>query len=234
MGFGSLFIGYFLFLNLTYHGITDIIAALVMLFGLSKLRYINKPFRYCYNIALGFTGFALVALVAELAKMFDIIKEINVFFTITSIVRSILVFALTYFMLYGIIEVAREVDLPKIKEKAKNRVPLAIIVYTLWLVLEVLGLFRIEKIPAVVGLITLLSTVVLIVMNLILIYNCYMQICMPEDLLPKESKKSKLEFVNKFAEHEEEKRREYAEYKLGKIKKKVENLKRKADKNDKK
>ena len=71
-------------------------------------------------------------------------------------------------------------------------------------------------------------------MNLILIYNCYMQICMPEDLLPKESKKSKLEFINKFAEHEEEKRREYAEYKLEKMKKRAEKLKRKADNNGKK
>lgn len=235
MGFGSLFIGYFLFLNVTYHGITDIIAGLVMLFGLTKLRYINKPFRYCYYATLGFTGFSFIELVIELVKMFGIINEINLLFTVISIIRSALICALTYLMLRGMAEVAREVDLPKIQEKCKERIPTVIVIYALWIVLEVLGLFGgiPPQIPAVVSVITLLATIVIIVMNLLLIYNCYMQICMPEDLIPKE-KKSRFGFVNKFNEYEEKKSREYAEYKLEKMKKKTEKSKERANKNGKK
>ena len=45
MGFGTLFIGYFLLLNLTYYGFTDVIAASVMLLGLYKLSGVNKYFK---------------------------------------------------------------------------------------------------------------------------------------------------------------------------------------------
>ena len=57
---------------------------------------------------------------------------------------------------------------------------------------------------------------------------------MPEDLIPKAPKPSRFEFVNKFRRHEEEKQREYAEYKMGKFEQKMEKLKGKAKKNDKK
>ena len=236
MGFGSLFIGYFLFLNVTYHGITDIMAALVMLFGLTKLKTLNKPFRYCNAVMLGFSGFTLVELVTELIRMFGFIGDIPLLFSIISMVRSIFVFSLTYFMLCGMQEVAKEVDLPSISKKCKSRIPSVIIVYALWVLLDALGLFGSipPQIPAIVSVVTLLATVVLVAMNLSLIYNCYMQICMPEDLIPKEPKLSKFEFINKFRQHEEEKQREYAEYKMRKFENKMEKLKEKAKKNGKK
>ena len=46
MGFGLLFIGYFLLLNLTYYGYTDLICALVMFMALYKLQSVNKYFRF--------------------------------------------------------------------------------------------------------------------------------------------------------------------------------------------
>lgn len=236
MGFGSLFLGYFLFLNVTYHGITDLIAALVMLFGLDKLRKINKPFLYCYRVTLGFSGLAFIELVTELMKMFDLLGGLTLLFSITSIVRSALAFTVTYFMLRGMEEVSREVDLPAIANKCKDRVPTVIVIYSMWVVLEVLGLFGSipPSIPAMVSIITLLATIAVVIMNLSLIHKCYMLICMPEDLLPKEPKPSRFGFVNKFHQHEEQKRREYEEYKLEKFKKKMEKLKGKAKKNEKK
>ena len=54
-----------------------------------------------------------------------------------------------------------------------------------------------------------------------------MRICMPEDEDMPE-KESKFKLVNAFRRHEEEKRREYAEYKLDKLKKKQQK-----DKNEK-
>lgn len=236
MGFGSLFLGYFLFLNVTYHGITDIIAGLVMLLGLLKLSTINKQFRYCSSVTIGFSAFAFIELVIDMLKMFDIIGNVTMLFTIISIIRSVLVLTLTYFMLRGMEEVAREVDLPEIAKKCRLRVPMVITIYALWVALEILGLFAgiPVQVPALISIVTLLLTIVLIVMNLLLIHKCYMHICMPEDLIPKAPKPSRFAFVNKFREHEEQKRREYEQYKLEKFGKNMEKLKRKADKNGKK
>ena len=44
-----------------------------------------------------------------------------------------------------------------------------------------------------------------------------MRICMPGEKTYTEPRKSKFEFVNKFREHEAEKQKEYAEYKLSKM-----------------
>ena len=56
-------------------------------------------------------------------------------------------------------------------------------------------------------------------MNLVAVYSAYMHICMPEDVTnDSREKPSRLGFVNKFREHEAERSREYAEYKLDKMK----------------
>jgi hypothetical protein len=73
----------------------------------------------------------------------------------------------------------------------------------------------------------------LIVISLIVIYNCYMRICMPEDEDMPE-KESRFKFVNAFRRHEEEKRKEYADYKLEKFKKKQQKQKEKNEKSRKK
>ena len=59
MGFGTLFIGYFLLLNLTYYGFTDVIAASVMLLGLYKLSPVNKYFRAAALSSGVFLAFSL-------------------------------------------------------------------------------------------------------------------------------------------------------------------------------
>jgi hypothetical protein len=41
MGFGMLFIGYFLLINITYFEYTDIIAAMLMLMAAYKLSFVN-------------------------------------------------------------------------------------------------------------------------------------------------------------------------------------------------
>ena len=66
MGFGTLFIGYFLLLNLTYYGFTDLIAAAVLLLGLYRLSRINKHFLAASVVAVlflifGFAEFGIAA-----------------------------------------------------------------------------------------------------------------------------------------------------------------------------
>ena len=54
MGFGTLFIGYFLLLNIAYYTFTDIISALVMAMGLYKLSSVNRGFGYAFYASIGF------------------------------------------------------------------------------------------------------------------------------------------------------------------------------------
>ena len=59
---------------------------------------------------------------------------------------------------------------------------------------------------------------IIIAVELSIIYKAYMRICMPSELGSHgEQKKSKYQFVNKFREHEAEKHKEYAEYKINKM-----------------
>ena len=46
MGFGILFIAYFLLLNIAYFSFTDIIAGLALTLALNKLSPVNKYFKY--------------------------------------------------------------------------------------------------------------------------------------------------------------------------------------------
>ena len=49
MGFGTLFIGFFLLLNVMDSSFTDLISALVMALAFYKLSFINRDFKYAYR-----------------------------------------------------------------------------------------------------------------------------------------------------------------------------------------
>jgi hypothetical protein len=107
----------------------------------------------------------------------------------------------SYFALYGIRDVAKEVDAPALYKTAKTSIPLSF-------VFLVYAAFEFPFMSEAFGTATyyiyfalLLSVVVFIISNLVTVYKAYMQICMPEDLEPK-VKKSKFEFVEKFREYE--------------------------------
>ena len=69
--------------------------------------------------------------------------------------------------------------------------------------------------------ITLIGVFAVVCINLVTIYSAYMRICMPDDVdNDAVDKPSRFGFVNKYREHTAEKQREYAEYKLEKLKKK--------------
>ena len=67
MGFGTLYIGYFLLLNLTYYAFTDLIAALIMAMALSKLSAVEKnlkPALY-FSIVFAIIGCVLYGLILD-------------------------------------------------------------------------------------------------------------------------------------------------------------------------
>lgn len=222
MGFGTLFIGYFFILNFPYCEFTDAIAASLMLYGLYKLSGLNDWLRLSFFFTVGFAVLGVLELGLELYGMLSTVGSSLLVFILV-LLRHAVICATTAFMMLGIRDVAREVGLKSLAEKSNRGAFVAIGVYLLNILLEstVLSAFVPGAVLAYLYVFTTLATLTLIVFNLTCIYSAYMRICMPEDR-DMEEKASKLGFVNAFRKHEEEKSREYAEYRLEKIKKKQE------------
>lgn len=219
MGFGTLFIGYFLLLNVTYYSYTDLICALIMALGLYKLSTVNRYFKYTLYTALAFAAVGATEFVREVILTFSPAANLSLEFL--PILRSGVLCALTVCMLLGIREVATEVDLPTLAARAKRMTIPTALIYLTTIILDTPSLFASAKpiAVAVFFVLVLIATLFLIINNLITIYSAYMRICMPSELT--ENKQSRFEFVNKFRKYEEEKSAEYAKYRQEKLKNKA-------------
>ena len=228
MGFGTLFLGYFLILNIAYHGLTDIISALIIMMALNKLSFVNGDFKRAYHLSAIFAVYGLGALVIEVMRMFSVIAVSESIITYMSIARNAIICLLTVIILRAIHSVTKEVDLPELSFKAKRNTILTYVLYSLWILLECLSLVPdlTSKALAFIAMLTLLLTIALVIMNLSLIYSCYMKICMPEDNAGG-IKRSKYEFVNNYRQRQAEKQLEYEKYKLEKFENKVKKAKKK-------
>ncbi len=230
MGFGTLFFGWFLLLNITYYAFTDLIAALIMAMAFNKLSSVNKPFKGAFFTSIIFAGIGAFELVVQIIAMFKPSGGYEALLSYTDIFRYALVATLTLFMLLGIENVAEEVGLQTLAKKARYTMPFISAVYLILAVLSIQDLQRIVDVPvlALFSIISLLASLILNVVNLTTIYGAYMKICMPDDKDNDISDKpSKFGFVNKYREHSAEKQKEYIEYKLEKMKKKSSGKKKK-------
>ena len=228
MGFGTLFFGYFLLLNIAYYSFTDAIAALVMLYAFYKLAFVNKNFKYAAISSSIFALFGLYELVIGFSDMFFGAVYPDTLYSLSAMVRALIVCAVSAFMLMGIRDVSAEVGLSKTKIKANYLSFVTVGVYSLNILLQMseLGSWLSPALLATLMLVAVVATPTLVIVNLTVVFDCYAKICMPADKHEREvEKKSKLEFVNKFREHQREKQREYAEYKIEKMKKKAEKAK---------
>lgn len=227
MGFGTLFIGYFLLLNLTYYGFTDVIAASVMLLGLYKLSPVNKYFKVAAVSTGVFLLFSLGELGIAVYEMFFRAINSPALVSIMCIVRCLAVGILTVMMLKGIETVACEVDIENLPAKASKLAIVTIVTYAMWIILEAPLSFIDNYILAVLSLITILTTLCLIIINLTVIYTCYMKICMPGDEGLKEDKPSRFAFVNEYRARKAERDEELARERAERMKKSLEGKKRK-------
>ena len=223
MGFGTLFFGYFLLLNIISFSFTDLISSLIMAMGFYKLSTVNNHFRGAFYISFGLSAVGLWELAVEFYSIFVPSFAAEEMLAYTTVPRSVIIATLTLFMLMGIESVAEEVELPELAKKARFTLPFVLIIYGITAILEIPYLEKIidVKILLVLSVILLIGVMILVITNLATVYTAYMKICMPED---KDNdlvdKPSRFGFVNKYREHNAQKQREYAEYKLEKLKKK--------------
>ena len=138
-------------------------------------------------------------------------------------------------MLIGMREVAREVGLAVIAERTRRLTYTTAVVYAMNMLLEVGDIVKIIDIRILlyISVMMLFATLVLVCFNLSQIYACYAHICMPGQDTQK-PRESRFGFVNAFRAHEEEKKQEYVDYKLAKLKKKAEKRAEKGKKTDEK
>jgi hypothetical protein len=223
MGFGTLFVGYFFILNFPYAAYTDALAALLMLYGLYKLSVINENFKKSVYFTAVFALFGIAELFLELSSMFGLFAVSTSVLTVFSLLRHFTVGLTTAFMMLGIRDVAKEVGLTSLKEKSMRGAYVSVAVYAVNLILESTAFveFFDPRFLAYAYVFTTFATLTVTIFNLVCSYSAYMRICMPAER-EMEEKESKFGFVNAFRRHEEEKQREYAEYRMEKMKKKAE------------
>ena len=227
MGFGVLFIGYFLFLNIATYFYTDVIAATVTMLALHKLSGINRPFKIAMWLSLGFSVFACAEFAIEIISTYSFMPSEDIIHSTVAVIRYGIMLALNVLMLTGMKEVSDEVGLPKISNKCKSLTYTVAFVYTLDMILEISALSTIidTRILVTLSVAAVLATLIVTALVLIEIYHCYMRICMPGQ--DERSSKSRFEFVNKFRAHEEAREKEYADYKREKLRQKQQKGKRK-------
>ena len=230
MGFGTLFIGYFLLLNIGYYSITDIIAASVMLLGLYNLSRINKYFKASFAVSAVFALFSVAEIYFGISDMFFGASTSPTLISTFSAIRFLTVGLISVLILLGIRTVSIEVELEEMPVKCLSRAIITTAIYGFGILLETPLLhFLGAKTLAYLSVIFILLELYIIIMNLTAIYGAYMHICMPEDNIPDDGlnpKVSRFGFVNKYRERKAEKAREEAEYRL----KKLEELSRKKKK----
>lgn len=219
MGFGTLFFGYFLLLELPFQTFTNVAAASLMMIAFYKLAYLNRGFKLSFYACAVFGIFALgEAVLGVLDEVFFVKFESLLLAYALNFTRNLLIGATSFLMLKGMRDVAGEVGLKRLSKKCDIWSKITFVIYAANMALDPLENSVVLRAVHTAYVIVNILTLFVIVMNLTCIFSCYSSICMPSEnrRAPEPPKKSRFGFVNRFREHEDEKRREYAEYKMKK------------------
>jgi hypothetical protein len=211
MGFGTLFIGYFFLINISYYTLTDLLCGVIMLLALSSLSRFNKPMRVALVSDAIFSVIGLAEFVLAIADMFYLFDGAGILALLLPL-RHVAVGVLSVCLLLGIRSLAIEVGLEKLGAKCQRLLTLPALTYLLCAILDIPSLFPEEsaKSTQIVALIVLLMTLLSVALLLSVIHTAYMRICMPEDADMPE-KPSRFAFINRYREKQEQKSREAAE-----------------------
>ncbi len=223
MGFGLLFIGYFVATFMTLNSFGAYIRVLgygIVLVSAYRLRQYHRSFLWMGLGALLMLLFSTALVSADVSRLFYEMQWIKKplfsegYEGVFSAIEQVVFFIFQTLMLYSIRAIAKETEVGKIAGSAIRNFVFICLYYTVYLV----KLLPIASVQACAAELTWIAWVVYLacqILNLILIGSCYMRICDESDL-EMERKASRFEFVNRFrAENErrrEKARKEYAEY----------------------
>ena len=183
MGFGILFFGYFLLLNITYYVFTDVVSGLLMAYALFKISSVSSYFKRPLYLSIAFAIFGLVELVLGGLDLFGIIS-VSGFSNYMSIVRAVILCLFTVLLLRAMLSIAKELEVKDL--------PVKCAAMSIWTVLYYVAEisfntgFLANLIPdsaiSVIYLVLIIASIMLPIANLTAIFSCYRWICLPEDL----------------------------------------------------
>lgn len=215
-------------LNITQYVFTDIVATLVMALGLYKLSSVSPGFKPPMYAAMGFSAFALGELVFGIIKLF-MPNKLVMAVTYIGMIRAFVLAIFTVLLLRACQEICEKLDVGAIPKRCRVMTVVSVLIYGLDILLAtpLITNFLPILLSASLYLVVIIGMIVIVIMNLTIIYGCYMNICMPEDLEPKPQKPSRFAFVNEYRRRQEEKKLEEAEAARRRFEEKMQRKKKK-------
>jgi len=213
VGFGILFFGYCItyIISLPIGVPARLIGYLILCFGCKKLGEYNESFRFA---SLSAIALSLFSAFQSVLLLFDFLYE-NLLISndpIPSVVDGvlkyadvILVLSFHILLLLAIRAIAKETGVEKI-EAAAIRNLFFVSLYFVLIAFAYLPLPIRESFNKYLGLPLFMLNIAWMILNLVLIFNCYAKICDESDV-EMEQKPSRFEFVNKYRAEMEERRR---------------------------
>lgn len=174
MGFGTLLIGYalsFAFALSPYYFFADIFGGLVMAYAFVNLSAFHLKFRPAGITSILYSAVSFISMLRRLN--FVAFSDVGAKIIEAAVAGCIL--ALHFFMLYAIIALASEIELPKIASKAKRNLIILILYYTFY-TLSLLTFDRLSELypqfAAVTAQFFTIFQLVWLLLNIILIGSC--------------------------------------------------------------
>ena len=207
MGFGLLFIGYFLtyLTSVSYAGyLIRFIGYSFMLYSFTKLYKYNRNFLFPLYSSVALLLVTAVDIYANVGKfLYDslIIDSFSLpqnFALTLATIDDVLVFVFHAFLLFAIRKIAKETEVDTVTYASARNFAI-ICVYEVLCLISFLPFEFVDSYKRAFGLPMYLLYFAWIILNLVLIFTCYAKICDENDVdMP--LKKSRFEFVNKFRE----------------------------------
>lgn len=223
MGWGILFAGYVFLLSIPMHAVgvcAELVGYILMFRALSLLGVYEKHFLRARLVCCLLMPFGAYALFEQCMRWlgFDAVAAFcaDTLTLPVSIALAVLLLIFHYFLLNGVRRLAVEVSLPDIVRQAVRNQVIAVLYFVLTIALSFMNVPVItEKISyaSLAGIVSMFG-IVWIILNAKMFFNCYMWICMPDDLdMPMHDRKTPRIFSRepeKVPDPEEEKRLAFA------------------------
>lgn len=203
MGFGWLFIGYVMSYMMSFtkysHGIV-LLGCLLMWHGINMLSRHNGKFAYAVYPLFVLSAVKLYMSCALVSDLFGM--EIGILggtvYTVFEVLDYLSCAAFHIFLLLAIKSITSDLELPKQSNAAQRNMVITTMYYALALV-WMLPLNMPNDVKSGVLMFLLIARLLWAILDLVLIYSCYMYICpIGDEDMP--LKKSRFELINRFRE----------------------------------
>ena len=181
MGFGLLFIGYFVTYVMSYVFIPKLLGCILMLLGVLKLSAYDLKFKKCIPVLGAMSITSAFMLVNSALQYFNITALVinDVLLNSVSVADELLGLGFHAFLLLAINNIARDTGLEKLCFKAMRNLLLVFVAEIAWFAVLI---FSDTSANQVIFWIAIGLRIIWIVLDLILLVSCYRLICDESDV----------------------------------------------------